>query len=109
VKKMMAWNGQSQGDAQRTYNPPPPQLAPRAVNPSCFGTIEGAMVECSQTSARVVRLIDRLTGVAPDPTAGQDANEPNGLFDAASRQALAIRDDMQRINDALDRLESQLP
>lgn len=89
--------------------PPTPSTPPRAVNPSCFGTVEGATAECSQTSARVVRMIDRLIGAAPEATSGQNASDPSGLFDVASRHALSIRDDMQRINAALDRLESQLP
>lgn len=101
---VMVGGGLTGFDAARNANAPP-----RAVNPSCFGTVEGAMAECSQTSARVVRMIDRLIGAAPEPTSGQNANDPSGLFDVASRQALAIRDDMLRINSALDRLESQLP
>jgi hypothetical protein len=86
---------------------PPPTVRP--VNPSCFGTIEGAMAESSQTATRVVSMIDRLLGTAPEATLGRDASDPSGLFDVAYRQAMAIRDDMQRINTALDRLESQLP
>jgi hypothetical protein len=86
--------------------PPPPA---RAVNPSCFGTIEGALAESSQAAARVVRMIDRLLGAVPEAVLGSNPTDPSGLFDVASRQAMAIRDDMQRINGALDRLESQLP
>lgn len=84
---------------------------PRAVNPSCFGTLEGATEQAHATRIRIERMADRLSGVVPE-AASTDANklgEPNGLFDAATRQALDISENMRRINAALDRLDSQLP
>jgi hypothetical protein len=85
---------------------------PTPVNPSCFGNIEDVTGTCSTAANRVERAVDRLCGVVPtaDSTrAGNEIGGPNGLFDAADRQARDIRGSMDRIFAALDRLEKHLP
>lgn len=88
-------------------SPPPPQ----AVNPSCFGNIEDVCAMCLSAAQRVERTVARLAGDFPaeDPAGKGIANSPNGLFDAADRQAHDIRDSMRRIGRALDVLEKALP
>lgn len=83
--------------------------APRAVNPSCFNALDGALAVCGATSERAVRLIDRLCGATPEASSGKPASDPNGLFDTVERQADHIRESMSLINAALDRLENKLP
>lgn len=88
------------------------QAAPVApANPSCFGNIEDVCGTCSSMASRVERIVNRLSGIVPvdNPNAGQIQGEPNGIFDAADRQARDIRDSMDRIAQALNRLEKSLP
>ncbi len=83
---------------------------PRAVNPSCFGNIEDVTSTCSSVAQRVERTVARLCGDYPaaesKPAQG---NSPNGLFDAADRQAHDIRESMSRITRALDILDKATP
>lgn len=81
----------------------------RAVNPSCFGTLEDALSACIETANRVEHIADRLCGSIP---AGEGkGNEPaaSGLFAVATIQASVVRAQMARMNEALSRIENQLP
>ena len=88
---------------------PPPPAQPRGVNPSCFGTLEAAQEHAYAARARIERLADRLVGCVPECGDATASSGANGMFDAATQQALNISENMQRINNALDRIESQLP
>lgn len=87
------------------------RAAPKPVNPSCFGNVEDVTGTCSSVASRVERVVARLCGQLPPSTdgAGQITGEPNGLFEAADRQARDIRSSMDRIIDAVTRLEGSLP
>jgi hypothetical protein len=92
---------------QRALNP----VAPKPVNPSCFGNVEDVCIQSSAVAQRVENLVNRLCGFPPpSPEAGNAIQgEPNGMLEAADRQARDIRANLQRILDATDRLEKQLP
>lgn len=96
-----------QACSQRALNP----VAPRPVNPSCFGNIEDVCQQAQAAALRVERLINRLCGHPPPSPKATNAiqGEPNGMLEAADRQARDIRVNLQRILDATDRLEKQLP
>lgn len=89
--------------------PPPPAAAPRGINPSAFGSLDAAVEHAYATRNRIERIVERLAGVVPEAGIVDKPSEPNGLLDAATRQACDISANMRRISDALDRLESQLP
>lgn len=86
-----------------------PQVKP--VNPSCFGNIEDVCQQSVSVANRVEKLISRLCGFPPPGPAETNAiqGEPNGMLEAADRQARDIRLNLQRILDATERLEKQLP
>lgn len=86
------------------------QALPKAVNPSCFGNIEDVCQQASAVAQRVEKLINRLCGYPPPtPTDPSVQSEPDGLLEAADRQARDIRANLQRVLDATERLEKQLP
>lgn len=99
--------GGIQAGAQRALNP----VAPKPVNPSCFGNIEDVCIQSNSVALRVEKLVNRLCGYPPPSPEGGNAiqGEPNGMLEAADRQARDIRVSLQRIIDASDRLEKQLP
>jgi hypothetical protein len=100
--------GGIQAGSQRAH-PAPPTVKP--VNPSCFGNVEDVCRQSEAVASRVEKLISRLCGFPPpSPDAGNAIQgEPNGMLEAADRQARDIRANLQRILDATDRLEKQLP
>ena len=86
--------------------------APKPVNPSCFGNVEDVCIQSSAVALRVEKLVNRLCGFPPPSNADSAKDiqgEPNGMLEAAARQARDIRVNLQRILDATDRLEKQLP
>ena len=85
--------------------------APKPVNPSCFGNIEDVCNQSARVAAMVEKIVNRLCGHPPPnpPESGAIQGEPNGMLEAADCQARDIRTNLQRILDATDRLEKQLP
>lgn len=84
----------------------------KPVNPSCFGNVEDVCKQSEAVAQRVEKIINRLCGFPPPSAPEQTAavqGEPNGMLEAADRQARDIRVNLQRILDATDRLEKQLP
>lgn len=86
------------------------QTAPPTVNPSCFGTLESAVLKANIAAGRVEQIIARLCGNEPTPEPhNPDVRLGQTLFEAVEDHAMQVYAATSRVNAALDRLEKSLP
>lgn len=84
--------------------------APRAINPSCFGTIDAVAGTVGLLRERLESVVHRMCGNLP-PTEPQPAEKlaGDGLFEAATERASDIRRSAERMLSVIDHLERHLP